>query len=57
MDFNFVSGFEVSLEAELTLVLVNEKGLGGRGTECGGRALSRLAFIPSWEFIHKIKQR
>ena len=26
-----VSGFEVSLEAELTLVLVSEKGLGGQG--------------------------
>ena len=29
--FNVVSGFEMSLEAELTLVLVNEKGFGGGG--------------------------
>ena len=36
--FNVVSGFEVSLEAELTLILVTEKGFGrgkgrGRGAE------------------------
>ena len=33
MDFNVVSGFEVDLEVEITLVLVNVKGffLGGGG--------------------------
>ena len=36
--FNVVNGFEVSLEAELTLVLVNEKGWGGGG---GGRGAER----------------
>ena len=35
-----VSGFEVSLEAELTLVLVNEKGLRGGGGG-GGRCAER----------------
>ena len=34
VDFNVVSGFEVDLEFELTLVLVNVKGLrGSRDTE------------------------
>ena len=34
VEFNVVSGFEVRLEAELTLVIVNEKSLGGgRGAE------------------------
>ena len=31
VDFNVVHGFEVDLEVEFTLVLVNVKGLGGRG--------------------------
>ena len=31
MGFNVVSGFEVSLEAELTLARVNEKGFRGGG--------------------------
>ena len=33
VDFNVVSGFKVDLKVELTLVLVNVKGLGGRGAE------------------------
>ena len=32
MDF-ILSGFEVGLEVELTLLLANVKGLGGRGAE------------------------
>ena len=31
VDFNVVSGFVLDLEAELTVVLVNVKGLGGAG--------------------------
>ena len=30
VDFSVVSGFEVSLEVELTLMVVNVNGLGGR---------------------------
>ena len=33
VDFNVVSGSEVDLEVELTLVLVNVKGLGGGGEQ------------------------
>ena len=33
VDFNIVSGFEVDLEVELTLVVVKVKGLGGGGEE------------------------
>ena len=33
VDFNVVSGFKVDLKVELTLVLMNVKGLGGRGAE------------------------
>ena len=35
MDFNVVSGFEVDLEVELTLVLVNVKGWEGGGGRKG----------------------
>ena len=31
VDFNVVSGFEVDLEVEFTLALLNVKGLGGGG--------------------------
>ena len=33
VDFSVENGFEMSLEVELTLVLVNVKGLAGRGPE------------------------
>ena len=36
VDFNVVRGFEVHLEVELTLVLVNVKGLRGGGVEGAG---------------------
>ena len=39
VDFKVVSGFEVDLEAEFTLVLVNMTGLGGRGGGGGAGAL------------------
>ena len=35
VDFSVLSGFVVDLEVELTLVLVNVKGLGGGGGEQG----------------------
>ena len=35
VDFKVVSGFEVGLEVEFTLVLVNVKGLGGGGGRAG----------------------
>ena len=38
VDFNALNGFEVDLEVEFTLVLVNVKGLGGGG---GGRSAER----------------
>ena len=36
VDFKVMDGFEVDLEDEFTLLLVNEKGLGGRGRGAEG---------------------
>ena len=38
VDFKVMSGFEVNLEVEFTLVLMNVKGLGGRGGRGAERA-------------------